>query len=417
MAERTGMQKFGNALQGFGAGFRGKGGEFIERQRLEKERREQKLLDQQKEKTRMAKTRQEAMALDFRNIGLALDGGFHDQARRMLNDRMRVGSMLPDFDPKSSSYLMNLFDQAQDNPGAWDEAREFLNFSDQMAVQGGFIEPKPKPEYVNPNMLTDRNELLISDPVTREVRPQQTGLAPPPPEVREIQSADAIGKGGAQMLVYKDGGTGYIGRDGVEVTDPQERAAAIARELNDEIVRAGDQARTVAQQQADVSRLTAMFEQVGQIRENNAVLDEALVALDGGAKSGYFDNMIPLVGAATATLRNLGLKLGLGRLSTVTLGAVSESEMNIVMDESLPIGTMDEPDLRKWIEDRKRAQNKIANEIDKFIVFSGQGGTVDEWIIEQKEVYRDRQRSRFPNATDEEFDAAMKYEEENGIRF
>lgn len=239
----------------------------------------------------------------------------------------------------------------------------------------------------------------------------------PSTDNREFKSADEVGVGGAQLIAFGDGSTAFVGRDGIEIKDPKERAAAIAAELTAEVVQRGEIAQTESSARATAERISGSFEQVGNIRANNAILDEVSAALDSGAKTGVIDSMFPAWNSATAVLRNAGYRLGLGVISSVTFGALSQGELDLAMQTALPTD-LDEPELRQWIIERKAAQNKIAAQLEEYIIFSEQGGSAGEWLENQKGVYRQRQiDTRFGGVDSAEIQEALDYEEENGIRF
>ena len=161
-------RSFGQKIGDFGLALGGDYGALQgvrDRRKLEQDDREARLLARGARNKEMSGERKQAMAMDFRNIATAIDAGQQDRARTMLNDRIRVGSMLPDFDPVSSNYLKDLLDSG--NPQSLNEAREFLDFEDQMAVQSGFIEPRPKEEAYTLAEGAERwegGELIASNP-------------------------------------------------------------------------------------------------------------------------------------------------------------------------------------------------------------------------------------------------------------
>lgn len=236
---------------------------------------------------------------------------------------------------------------------------------------------------------------------------------------REFKSADEIGVRGAQLITFGNGDTAFVAPDGVEISDPVERAEAISRELIAEVEQRGDIAQTESSAAARASRISGAFEQVGQIRTNNSILDEVVAAIDNGANTGLIASRFPTWNSATQVLRNAGNRLGLGVVSSVTFGALSEGELRLAKETALPTD-LDQLELRQWVIDRQAAQNKIASQLESYIYFSERGGKESEWLENQKGIYRQRQiDTRFGGGelTPEEIEEVLDYEEANGIRY
>ncbi len=94
------------------------------------------------------------------------------------------------------------------------------------------------------------------------------------------------------------------------------------------------------------------------LRSYQQVLD----ALDQGANTGPFISRLPTLSAATANLEQAATQLGLGVISSVTFGALSESELNLAM--KTPLNTNLPPDeLRKQVLQIMAARAKLAEEL------------------------------------------------------
>ena len=86
-------------------------------------------------------------------------------------------------------------------------------------------------------------------------------------------------------------------------------------------------------------------------------IDEAIAAIDSGAKSGIVYNMLPNVTEASASLSNAMNRMGLDVISSVTFGALSEAEMKLAMETAVPRGLAPE-ELRSWLVEKRDAQAK-----------------------------------------------------------
>jgi len=94
------------------------------------------------------------------------------------------------------------------------------------------------------------------------------------------------------------------------------------------------------------------------LRSYQQVLD----ALDQGANTGPFISRLPTLSAATANLEQAATQLGLGVISSVTFGALSESELDLAM--KTPLNADLPPDeLRKQVMQIMAARAKLAEEL------------------------------------------------------
>lgn len=122
------------------------------------------------------------------------------------------------------------------------------------------------------------------------------------------------------------------------------------------------------------------FERVGKIQSNIARLDDAIAAIDAGAKSGQLESRVPTWNAATIELRNLQSQLGLDVIGSVTFGALSEGELRLALQTALPTN-LNETDLRSWLSEKKAAQEKLAAYMSEQARFlSRPGNTISDWL-------------------------------------
>lgn len=415
LAEKIG--DFGHILAGNNAAMAQRTNERILSEQQKEEKREKELLRRQN----IPKERQKMNAQDYRGVNDFLKGGSLDQAVTLLNNRMVKGSMFGMDLTETESLLQDITEleaiKKQGGEG-WNETynqgigniTQRLDTWDDYAVGQKLIDPKAK----RPAPLSDLGQIGHDEELgyitAEQAAASSVGGA-------EVQSIDNIGVGGLRVINFKDGTDALIGGDGNKIENPEARAKAITDALVGAVNQRGEIAQTESSSKAVADRISSSFEQVGQIRANNSILDEVSAALDGGAKSGIIDRTFPAWNSATATLRNAGQRLGLGVISSATFGALSEAEMKMAMTTALPTD-MDEPELRQWIIDRKAAQNKIASQLESYIIFSEQGGSAGEWLQNQKGIYRQRQiDTRFGGVDNAEIQEALDYEEENGIRY
>jgi hypothetical protein len=130
--------------------------------------------------------------------------------------------------------------------------------------------------------------------------------------------------------------------------------------------------------QQGVKLAAEFFDKSMLVRSSIGNLDDAIRAIDEGAKSGVVYNMLPNITLASASLANAKQRLGLDVIGSVTFGALSEGEMALAMDTAVPSG-LEAPELRVWLERKAEAQRKALQGIEEAIVHFDSGGTMSEW--------------------------------------
>jgi hypothetical protein len=122
------------------------------------------------------------------------------------------------------------------------------------------------------------------------------------------------------------------------------------------------------------------FTALSNVQRNISNLDQVVEAIDRGASTGVIESTLPAWDASTIELRNLQSRLGLDVIGSVTFGALSEGELNLALATALPTN-LTPADLRKWVINKKTAQEKLAtylNEQARFL--SIPGSTVGDWL-------------------------------------
>lgn len=116
--------------------------------------------------------------------------------------------------------------------------------------------------------------------------------------------------------------------------------------------------------------------QVMNIMQAQEPMDEAIRIVEDAIANNKWTGTGPIAKywpkwtSTAANLQSVANRLGLAELSKVTLGAVSEKEMDIVQQASFP-KDLSPPDLLKWLKDRKAAQNKIAAVLTDYASYVG----------------------------------------------
>ena len=203
----------------------------------------------------------------------------------------------------------------------------------------------------------------------------------------EVQSSRQLDDG-TTVMVMKDGTRRVLDPKGTLVEgEAAQQAIAAANKASIDIQgqRAGARSgATMAQGQAKEAFVT-----LGNIRSNITNLDKVATLLDKpGVSTGVIESQLPTWDASTIELRNMRSRLGLDVVGAVTFGALSEGELNLALDVALPTN-LSPPDLKKWVLNKKAAQEKLSNYFSEQVRFlSIPGNTLGDW--EQHQINRSR---------------------------
>ena len=127
------------------------------------------------------------------------------------------------------------------------------------------------------------------------------------------------------------------------------------------------------------------FDRISKIDAGIGGIDRAIKAIRGGAQTGALQKFLPSFKAASVELDQIKNELALDVIGGVTLGAISEAELELVKQVALPTG-LDGPELIQHLEDRKAAQQKLRSYFNEQIQFLDQGGTVAGFLREKERV-------------------------------
>ncbi len=238
----------------------------------------------------------------------------------------------------------------------------------------------------------------------------------PMPEAQRVQSSSILDDG-TSVLIMSDGSRLVRGPSGNVLTG-QEAADAVklAREYtvqNQTDIYAGRRQGTLqsdtqfgrdAAYQGEAGKLDAQYdlsgqveaskdiakgsvdaglnawESYGRLQTNLSNIDQAIAAIDEGARSGVIYNMLPSVTKASADLENAMNRMGLDVVSAVTFGALSEKELRVAMNTAVPQNLRPE-ELREWLVERRAAQEKTAAMLaDAAQYLTTPSNTINGWI-------------------------------------
>lgn len=121
-----------------------------------------------------------------------------------------------------------------------------------------------------------------------------------------------------------------------------------------------------------------------QLATNISTIDEAIAALDAGAKAGAVDKWFPDISLASASLANALDRMGLDVISATTFGALSEGELRLAMETAAP-RNLNERELKQWLQKKREAQVKARDMLtDASQFLSTPGNTLADWIAKNR---------------------------------
>lgn len=357
----TTLNKVGRFLQGFGAGYQGRGAEHLA---LQQERQQQ--LDER---------RQKAMAQDAMRVYSSLNDGKYDDAIELINDRVKAINELGG-DASDTLEIRNLIVS-----GRLDEAQQELGGFLELAMQNGLIEPPKRPEPLAANQVINGQVVMPEGAGFRSVpvagmqteQPRSTfGLSPVYIEDAEgnVRIAQPSSAGGVQVIDLPEGmrammpasqrafnpadiATRGQAQTAVEVANEQALRPEVAATAGD-VVSAQEQARInlmadEAQAQRAATRITEQGARTGalQTREDQFGLlnDLANVAKDQSSAwtTGFIGSALSKVPGTPAydlgrTLDTLQASAGFETLQQMrdnsptggALGSITERELALL---------------------------------------------------------------------------------------
>jgi hypothetical protein len=135
-----------------------------------------------------------------------------------------------------------------------------------------------------------------------------------------------------------------------------------------------------------------------------AGLNNAIQRLNEGAKVGSLDRLLAAFDMPTAALQTQQRELGLGVISSVTFGALSQGELDLALSINAP-ETNDEAELKNWYKRKAAATLKLAQAAkEQAIYFSRPGASIDGWYALQDSMRAEREFIEESNQPSDEGD-------------
>jgi len=255
-------------------------------------------------------------------------------------------------------------------------------------LQSGSISPTVRAyaqelETQWPNLDPDERRFELSKLATKNQKATQIAQKAAEGKVGgsdKVQSSK-VTPNGTTIIVMKDGTTRVVSATGENLTG-QARADAIIASEQFGAETQGTRAQARVGGELTAKQVGSAFTEIGKIRKNIGNIDDAIKAIDDGANTGVIASKFPNITTASITLNNVRSQLGLDVIGSVTFGALSEGELNLALDTALPT-TLQPKALRKYLTDKKSAQEKLVGYLSKQISYlSKPGNNLAGWLEE-----------------------------------
>ena len=155
--------------------------------------------------------------------------------------------------------------------------------------------------------------------------------------------------------------------------------------LEQDIALGGEAAGTKKAAEAAIKVSTDAFTRLEPLRTNIVNIDDAISLIDEGAKTGVIAPKLPSIRSASIKLDTLQKKLGLDVIASTTFGALSEGEREFALSTALP-KTLKGADLKEWLIEKKRVQEKLISQLSEAATFLGTPGNTIADFIELKQL-------------------------------
>lgn len=249
------------------------------------------------------------------------------------------------------------------------------------------------PEYVGQQLLkaaTPQQAMPISTPGKEQFDVKRGFLTQDQLDKRRpggmdreprVQSSQIMA-GGLVQLVMDDGSIRIVTpkiENAQKIRDAEQRAAELQG------IRSGERASGTASIKASVSAFTDL----ATARKSIGLIDEAIEALNAGAQTGTVMSKLPSVQEASKRLDNIQSRMGLNVIQNTTFGSLSEAELAFALSAALP-QNLSGPELMRWLQEKREAQNKLAEYLEEAAIFLGQPGNDISTFLAQKRAMRNQ---------------------------
>ena len=148
------------------------------------------------------------------------------------------------------------------------------------------------------------------------------------------------------------------------------------------------------------------IESIAKIDIGLGNINDAIQAVNDGAGTGAIEKKFPSLKAASIALDNIQGRMALDVVGAVTFGALSQGELDLAKSVALPTG-LEAPELIKYLNDKKSAQQKLRDYYNEQIQFLDQGGTVAGFMRQKERGSTVDQNTNTTNNSNEISDAEL----------
>ena len=241
----------------------------------------------------------------------------------------------------------------------------------------------------------------------RQAKLEKLNLQEAELRIQALKEGDPVDEVFGAPQFYPNGVISYIAKNG----DP------VVKDINANVLSGDDaraaleegNARLVEQQQkvyqarrlgtAAAKTAADAFESIGPQRIMITNLREAARLVEGGAATSKLEEFLKPLSQATQFLKQINGELTLSQLSQVTMGALSEKELELLEATAAPSG-FDKGQIVQWYRDKAAATEKALTILEEQAAFFSRPGATPETWIESQKTKREAQES--PNAEDTE---------------
>jgi len=144
------------------------------------------------------------------------------------------------------------------------------------------------------------------------------------------------------------------------------------------------QARRIGTRSAQIA--ADSFENIGNTRKMIVALRDAASLVEQGAATSQLEEFLTPLNQATNFLKTVTGQLTLNQLSQVTMGALSEKELELLQATAAPSG-FNKTEIINWYRDKANATEKALSVLEQQAVyFSQPGASPGEWIEMQRQL-------------------------------
>ena len=348
----------GDMFQATGAAMAGQTPQYNAQKNQERQQKmQQALLEAEQLKTADKETqertleRQKTVFKDSESALNLVNQGRWDLAHQLGQSRMQMFQNFPGVDSGDTAQLTEMAGlAAQGDPQAQTMLKKQLQDNVQLGMGLGFLEGDEGEDIGTEGRFFNQMIGGFSDQDQQSARRVKAGL-------------DSRAMGSSAQTIAKEGISEMVGDSEAKVR---------------ERIKFGEMSGTSRAKAIDKG-----FEKIQKIDKGMRNIGRAIDAARKGAGSGALEKRFPSIMQASIELDQIADSMALDVIGSVTLGAISEAELDLAKQVALPRGLKPEA-LIEHLQARSAAQGKLRAYLGEQIDFLDQGGTVAGFLRSKK---------------------------------